>query len=132
MIRKYDQRILVIGFRDYKKAYNMVSYSLLKETLKTVGVADNIHRLLRQSIHDWKTLFAWNDNILSEVSTERRIFQECCLRYYSLLFSYLWLWIILIIDIYCRKKPYRSFFFFNDDMFYGMTWSCIKKRACIW
>ena len=57
MIRKYDQRILVIGFRDYKKAYNMASYSLLKETLKTVGVADNIRRLLRQSIHDWKALF---------------------------------------------------------------------------
>ena len=89
MIRKYDLIILVIGFRDYKKAYDKVSCSWLKETLKTVGVADNIPRLLRQSIYNWKTVFASNDDTLSEVSTERRIFQGCCLRYYSLLFSYL-------------------------------------------
>ena len=110
MIRKYDLIILVIGFRDYKKAYDKVSCSWLKETLKTVGVADNIPRLLRQSIYNWKTKFASNDDTLSEVSTERRIFQGCCLRYYSLLFSYLWLWITLIMDIYLRKKPDWSFF----------------------
>ena len=89
MIRKYDLRILVIGFRDYKKAYDMVSCSWLKETLKIVGVAENIRRLLGQSIHNWKTIFASNDDTLSEVSMERPIFQECCIRYYSLLISYL-------------------------------------------
>ena len=89
MICKYDLRNLVIGFRDYKKAYDMVSCSLLKETLKTIGVADNIRRLLRQRIHKWKSVFASDNDTLSEVSTERRIFQGCCLRYYSLLFSYL-------------------------------------------
>ena len=51
MIRKYDLKILVIGFRDYKKAYDKVSCSWLKETLKTVGVAD-IPRLLHQSIYN--------------------------------------------------------------------------------
>ena len=89
MVRKYDLTLLVIGFRDDKKAYDMVSCPWLKETLKTIGAADNIRRLLRQSIRNWKTVFASNDNILSKVSTERRIFQGYCLRYYSLLFSYL-------------------------------------------
>ena len=89
MIRKNGLRILVIGFRDYKKAYDMVPCSWLKETLKMVGVAENIRRLLGQSIHNWKTIFASNDDTLSEVSMERQIFQGCCLRYYSLLFSYL-------------------------------------------
>ena len=116
MICKYDLRIIVIGFRDYKKAYDKVSCSWLKETLKTVGVTGNIPRLLRQSIYNWKTVFASNDDTLSEVSTERRIFQGCCLRYYSLLFSYLWLWITLIMDIYFRKKPYWSFFYSRYDM----------------
>ena len=86
-IRKYDLRILVIGFRDYKKAYDMVSCSWLKETLKMVAVADNIRRLLGQSIHNWKTVFESNGDTLSEVSMERRIFQGCCFRFYSLLFS---------------------------------------------
>ena len=110
MIRKYDLRTLVIGFRDYTKAYDMASCSWLKETLKMVGVAENIRRLLGRSIHNWKTIFASNDDTSSEVSMERPIIQGCCLRYYSLLFSYLWLWITLIMDIYFRKKPYRSFF----------------------
>ena len=45
MICKYDLRNLVIGFRDYKKVYDMVSCSWLKETLEILGVPDNVCRI---------------------------------------------------------------------------------------
>ena len=65
-IRKYDLRILVIGFTDYKKAYDMVSWFWLKKTLKMVGVADNIRRLLGQSIvFAYLQVFTSNDDIWS-------------------------------------------------------------------
>ena len=40
----------------------MVPYSWLKETLKMVGVADNIRRLLGQSMRKWKTVLTSNGN----------------------------------------------------------------------
>ena len=43
------KRYLAFGFIAYKKAYDMVPHSLLKETLKLLGVAGNIRRLLGQS-----------------------------------------------------------------------------------
>ena len=44
------KRNLAIGFIGYKKTYEVVPHSWLKETLKMVRVADNICRLLGQSM----------------------------------------------------------------------------------
>ena len=69
------KRNLSIGFIDYKKAYDIMPHSWLKETLKMVGVADNIHRLLGQSMCNWKTVLTSNGDTLGEVSIQRGIFQ---------------------------------------------------------
>ena len=53
----------------------MVPHSWLKETLKMVGVADNICRLLGQSIRNWKKALTSNRDTLGEVSIQRGIFQ---------------------------------------------------------
>ena len=53
----------------------MLPYSWLKETLKMIGLADNIRRLLGQSIRNWKTVFTLNGDTLSEVYIQREIFQ---------------------------------------------------------
>ena len=50
------KRNLVIGFIDHRKAYGMVPHSWLKETLKMVGVADNICQLLSHSMRNWKAV----------------------------------------------------------------------------
>ena len=52
----------------------MVPHSWLKEKLKMVGVADNIHQLLGQSMRNWKTVFTSNGDTLGEVSIQRGIF----------------------------------------------------------
>ena len=69
------KRNLAIRFIDYRKAYDMVPHSWLKETLKMVGVADNICRLLGQSIRNWKKALTSNRDTLGEVSIQRGIFQ---------------------------------------------------------
>ena len=53
----------------------MLPYSWLKETLKMIGVAGNIRRLLGQSIQNWKTVFTLNGDTSSEVCIQCGIFQ---------------------------------------------------------
>ena len=53
----------------------MVFHSWLKETLKMVGVADNIHPLFGQSMRNWKAVLTSNGDTLGEVSIQREKFQ---------------------------------------------------------
>ena len=53
----------------------MVPHFWLKDTLKMMGVAGNIRRLLGQSMCNWKTVLTLNEDILGEVSIQRGIFQ---------------------------------------------------------
>ena len=46
------QRNLAMAWIDYKKAYDMVPHSWLLETVKMVGIADNIVELLEKSMRD--------------------------------------------------------------------------------
>ena len=62
--RRKAKRNLAIGFIDYKNTFDMVFYSWLKKTLKMVGVADNIHPLLGQSMRNWKRVLTSNGDIL--------------------------------------------------------------------
>ena len=49
----------------------MVPHSWLKETLKIVGMAVNIWRLLGQSMRNWKTVIASNGGTIGKVSKQR-------------------------------------------------------------
>ena len=72
--RKANKNLAII-FIDYKKAYDMVPHSCLKETQKPVGVADNICRLFSQSMCNWKTVLTSNGDILDEIFIQCGIFQ---------------------------------------------------------
>jgi len=46
---------LNMAWIDYKKAYNMVPPSQILESVTLMGIADNIKRLLKNSMSNWKT-----------------------------------------------------------------------------
>ena len=60
---------------DYKKAYNKVSYSWIKECLDLFGVAANIKTLLVNNMDKWKGMLCVGDSELGEVDIKRHIFQ---------------------------------------------------------
>ena len=59
---------------DYKKAYNKVAYSWIKECLDLFGVAAKT--LLGNSMDKWKGMLCVGDSELGEVDIKRHIFQE--------------------------------------------------------
>jgi len=60
---------------DYKKAYDMVPHSWILESVTLVGIADNIKRLLKNSMGSWKTELNAYGTMLDEVNICRGIFQ---------------------------------------------------------
>ena len=65
---------LAIAWIDYKKAYDSVPHSWILESLDLVGAADNIKRLMRESMESWKTQLTACGKDLGEVSIRRGIF----------------------------------------------------------
>ena len=72
---KTKKRCLVMGWIDYRKAYDMVPHSWILEMLRMVKVSENVERLLRNSMADWKTVLTANGDALGEVEINRGIFQ---------------------------------------------------------
>ena len=64
-----------MGWIDYKKAYGMVPQSWNLECLKFFGAAENIRRLLENSMKSWRTELTSNGQSLGTVSIKRSIFQ---------------------------------------------------------
>ena len=60
---------------DYKKAYDIVPYSWIKEILHITGVAANIQNLLTNSMENWGTLLSSNGKELGKIVIKRGIFQ---------------------------------------------------------
>ena len=101
----------------------MLPHSWLKETLKIVGVSDNIHRLLGRS--NWKTVMTSNGDTLGEVSIQRGIFQGDPL--FPLLF------IIIVVPfsmtlistnygyLLSKETPINHLLFMDDLKLYGKT-----------
>ena len=69
------QRNLSMAWIDYKKAYDMVPHSWLLETVRMVGIADNIVELIEESMKHWKTELTANGTPLGTVDIKRGIFQ---------------------------------------------------------
>ena len=60
---------------DYRKAYDMIPYSWIRECLELFGVADNIKRILSSSMKNWKLELTSSGVSLGEVNIRRGIFQ---------------------------------------------------------
>ena len=63
-----------MGWVDYKKAFDMVPLSWVLKSLDIFRVADNMKKLLRQSMLNWETLTYENER-LGTVKIKRGIFQ---------------------------------------------------------
>ena len=72
---KARKRSLAMAWIDYKKAYDMVPHSWILEMLKMVKVSENVERLIRQSMTNWKTTLTANGQTLGDVAINRGIFQ---------------------------------------------------------
>ena len=71
---KKHQRNLAMGWIHYRKAYDMVPHRWMIETMKMVGIVDNIMDLFKNSKETWRTeTVACNENLV-EVDIRRGIF----------------------------------------------------------
>ena len=59
---------------DYKKAYDMVSHSLLLDVVEMIGVTDNVISLLEASMRNWQTELSADGKSLDVVNIKRGIF----------------------------------------------------------
>ena len=55
---------------DYKKAYDMVPHSRIKECLELFGIADNIKTLLVNSIKKWRVMLYAGNSESREVNVK--------------------------------------------------------------
>ena len=66
---------LGMAWIDYKKAYDMVPYSWILESLELVQVSDNILKFVKRSMANWQTELTSCGESLAKVNIRRGIFQ---------------------------------------------------------
>ena len=66
---------LAMAWIDYKKAYDLVPHSWIKECMELMGIAENVRELLEKSMKQWKLSLTLNGNELGDVKVNRGIFQ---------------------------------------------------------
>ena len=71
---KSRNKNLAMAWIDYKKAYDIVPHSWIIECLDLFGVAENIKRLLVNSMKKWKVMLCSGNSELGEVEIKRGIF----------------------------------------------------------
>lgn len=71
--RKTD---LPMAWIDYKKAYDMVLHSWFSECLETFGIAENITKLMSDSMRSWKLELTSSNESLRNVHIQRGIFKR--------------------------------------------------------
>ena len=69
------KRNLSMCWIDYKKAFDMVPHSWIKEVLNDIGIAENLKALLFSSMERWQTVLTFSSDVLGEVDIKRGIFQ---------------------------------------------------------
>ena len=72
---KSSNKNLAMAWIDYKKAYDMVPYLWIIESLDLFGVAENIKSFLVNSMEKWKVMLCSGNSELGEVKIKRGIFQ---------------------------------------------------------
>ena len=66
---------LSMAWIDYKKAYDFVPQSWIKECMEMFGIAENVRTFLEKSMEQWKLLLTSNGEDLGEIDVKRGIFQ---------------------------------------------------------
>ena len=66
---------LGMAWIDYKKAYDMVPYSWILESLELVQVSENILKFVKRSMANWQTALNSYRESLAKVNIRRGIFQ---------------------------------------------------------
>ena len=69
------KRNLAVGWIEYRKAYDMVPHSWIKEVLMSLRIADNVTQFLIKSMEGWSTTLTSNGESLGEVNINRGTFQ---------------------------------------------------------
>ena len=124
---------------DYRKAYDMLPHSWLRESLGLIKVAENIKQLLEGSMPNWKTVLTAGGQELGEVDIRRGIFQGDSLS--PLLFVVAMIPISILLNR--EKMGYRlggevgqggeggkriNHLLFMDDLkLYGRNWEEVEK-----
>ena len=72
---KSRKKNLAITWIDYKKAYDMVPHSWIKECLDLFRIAENIKTLLVNSMEMWRVMLCAGNLELGEIDIKRGIFQ---------------------------------------------------------
>ena len=72
---KSRKKNLAMAWIDYKKVYDMVPNSWIKECFYLFRVAENIKTLLVSSMEKWKVMLCAGNSDLGEVDVKRGIFQ---------------------------------------------------------
>ena len=60
---------------DYRKAYDMLPHSWIIKTLELYGIAENIVKLIAESMKGWQTMLTAGSEELAKVNIKRGIFQ---------------------------------------------------------
>ena len=72
---KERKKNVAMAWVDYKKAYDMIPHSWLEECLEIFGIADNVKKLLSNSMKTWRTELKSCGESLGDVQIKRGIFQ---------------------------------------------------------
>ena len=74
-MREREVYLITVFSNTVASSYDSVPHSWILQTLDLVGAADNIKRLMRESMESWKTQLTACGKDLGEVSIRRGIFQ---------------------------------------------------------
>ena len=66
---------MAMAWIDYRKAYDMVPHSWIKECLEMLGIDEGVRELLEESMKTWRVELTCGNENLGEVSIKRGIFQ---------------------------------------------------------
>ena len=72
---KQRKKNIAMGWLDYRKAYDLIPHSWLKECLKMFGAAENVKTLLTNNMKEWSTMLTSCGEAIGEVKFARGIFQ---------------------------------------------------------
>ena len=66
---------LKVVWIDYKKAYDLLPHTWIIKTLELYGIAENIVKLIAESMKNWQTIITSGREELAKVNIKRGIFQ---------------------------------------------------------
>ena len=76
---KQRRKNIAMAWLDYRKAYDLIPHSWLKECLNMFGFAENVKKLLSNSMKQWCTELTAGGEEIGNVKLSRGIFKETAL-----------------------------------------------------